>query len=83
MKVTVKLFATLSDLLPPETRDNAVELEVPADITPNAVIDQFRVPRKLAHLVLRNGIYIEPEQRDQPLFEDGDVIAIWPPIAGG
>jgi molybdopterin synthase sulfur carrier subunit len=56
---------------------------VPAGITANAIIEQFRVPQKMAHLVLRNGIYIEPERRDQAMFKDGDVIAIWPPIAGG
>jgi len=83
MKITVKLFASLSDLLPPGTRANAVEVEVGEDATPNAVVDQFRVPRKMAHLVLCNGMFVEPERRDLPVLKDGDVIAIWPPIAGG
>jgi molybdopterin converting factor small subunit len=35
------------------------------------------------HLVLVNGRYIDPDKRaNQPLVE-GDVLAIWPPIAGG
>ena len=65
MKITVKLFASLSDLLPPGTRANAVEVEVGEGATPNAVVDQFRVPRKMAHLVLCNGLFIEPERRDR------------------
>ena len=27
--------------------------------------------------------YIEPEYRDEAIFKDGDVLAIWPPVAGG
>ncbi|MGA7802351.1 MAG: MoaD/ThiS family protein [Gammaproteobacteria bacterium] len=83
MKITVKLFATLTDLLPPGTKANAVEVEVPEGATPNGIVDRFRVPRKMAHLVLCNGLFIEPERRDQSVIKDGDVIAIWPPIAGG
>jgi molybdopterin synthase sulfur carrier subunit len=83
MKITVKLFATLSDLLPPDAISNAAEVEVPEGATPNGIVDQFRVPRKMAHLVLCNGLFVEPERRDQPVIKDGDVIAIWPPIAGG
>jgi molybdopterin converting factor small subunit len=35
------------------------------------------------HLVLVNGKYIEPEKRMTATLVDGDVLAIWPPIAGG
>lgn len=83
MKITVKLYATLRDLLPADAPLTGVEADVGKHATANEVIDQFRVPRQMAHLVLRNGVYLEPEQRDQPLFHEGDVLAVWPPIAGG
>jgi molybdopterin converting factor small subunit len=35
------------------------------------------------HLVLVNGKYIEPSQRASYALKEGDVLAIWPPIAGG
>jgi len=35
-----------------------------------------------AYLVLVNGVYIAEEDRDRPLA-DGDVMAAWPPVAGG
>jgi molybdopterin converting factor small subunit len=35
------------------------------------------------HLVLINGKYIEPEKRLTQTLQEGDVLAIWPPIAGG
>jgi len=40
-------------------------------------------PRELAHLVLLNGIYVAPEQRNLVSIKEGDVLAIWPPVAGG
>jgi len=47
------------------------------------VIEPFGLPPKLVHLVLVNGKYIAPEQRATLALQDGDVLAIWPPIAGG
>ena len=38
---------------------------------------------KLVHLVLVNGVYVQPEERASRVLKDGDVLAIWPPIAGG
>jgi molybdopterin synthase sulfur carrier subunit len=35
------------------------------------------------HLVLINGKYIEPAMRLSQTLVEGDVLAIWPPIAGG
>jgi molybdopterin converting factor small subunit len=37
----------------------------------------------MVHLVLVNGKYIAPEHRHSQTLEEGDVLAIWPPIAGG
>jgi molybdopterin converting factor small subunit len=34
-------------------------------------------------LVLVNGKYIAPEARGTTLLQEGDVLAIWPPVAGG
>lgn len=84
MKITFKLYATLSDLLPGKPVANAVEIEVPDDVTLNSLIDQYRVPRKLAHLVLINGVYVAAEDRDKTgALVEGDTLAIWPPVAGG
>ena len=84
MKITLKLFATLTEYLPPESKyTNIVELDVPDDTTVGMLIEQKQLPPKWVHLVLINGRYIAPELRPtQPLVE-GDVLAIWPPIAGG
>ncbi len=84
MKITLKLFATLTDYLPVESRyTNIVELEVAESATIGQIIGAHQLPPKLVHLVLVNGKYIEPEKRASHGLIEGDVLAIWPPIAGG
>ena len=83
MQITLKLFATLMDYLPENADQHAVRIEVPEQASANFVIDQFKVPREMAHLVLLNGIYLHPNERDKPGFREGDTLAIWPPVAGG
>ena len=83
MKITFKLYATLGDYLPEGAFENAVPIEVPEGMSPNAIIDRYHVPRSLAHLVLINGVYCAREERDQARLREGDTLAIWPPVAGG
>lgn len=84
MKVTLKLYASLGDYLPDTARSTrALELELPPGATVGGVIEQFRLPPRMCHLVLVNGQYVQPDERPQRTFADGDVLAIWPPIAGG
>ncbi|WP_334188628.1 MoaD/ThiS family protein [Noviherbaspirillum sp.] len=83
MKVTFKLFASLTDYLPAERKYNAVELDVEPATTIGDLIVRFRLPEKLVHLVLVNGRYIAPADRPAMALQDGDVLAIWPPVAGG
>jgi sulfur carrier protein ThiS len=84
MKITLKLFASLTDYLPESSRyTNIVELEVAPNATIGQIIETQHLPPKLVHLVLVNGTYIAPEKRAAQTLHEGDVLAIWPPIAGG
>ena len=84
MKITLKLFASLTDYLPPESKyTNIVELDIAPETTIGQLVEQYRLPTKLVHLVLVNGSYIAPEKRASQTLAEGDVLAIWPPIAGG
>ena len=83
MQITFKLYATLTGYLPEGAKKHAIKIDVPADITACDLLDQFRVPREMAHLVLLNGVYLHPHERDTRKFREGDTLAIWPPVAGG
>jgi len=84
MKITFKLYATLQQHLPADAVDNAVELEIDENTTLHGVLDRFAVPHKSAHLVLVNGHYFGFDQRDDAgVLSEGDVMAVWPPVAGG
>ena len=83
MRVRLELYASLMQYLPPDADRHRATLEVPADTTAHALLDRFCVPREQAHLVLRNGVFLHPEERDADVLQEGDVIAAWPPVAGG
>jgi len=84
MRITFKLFASLTDYLPPAARQgNLIELDVAPEASISQIIEPFGLPPQLVHLVLVNGTYVEPAQRLSRTLVDGDVLAIWPPIAGG
>jgi sulfur carrier protein ThiS len=83
MKIAFKLFASLTDYLPPERLGNRVELDVDGDTTIANLIARYRVPERSAHLVLVNGVFVPPAERASRRLAEGDELAIWPPIAGG
>lgn len=84
MKITLKLFATLSDYLPDEARKtNQMDLQVAEHTTIDEIVSRLNLPRHLVHLVLLNGIYVPPAARPRKTMQEGDALAIWPPIAGG
>ena len=77
------LFATVTDYLPTNRVDNAVRLQIKEGSTVQQILDQFHLPEKLTHLVLVNGVYVDPADRASKVLTPDDVLAIWPPIAGG
>ncbi len=85
MKVVLKLYASLTDYLPDHGRDHRHELhlDVAPDATIGALIDGLHLPPRSVHLVLVNGVYVEPRQRSARTLREGDHLAIWPPVAGG
>jgi sulfur carrier protein ThiS len=84
MRITFKLYASLTDYLPVERgTGNQVPLDVAPGATIATVIEPFKLPMKLVHLVLINGVFVPPEARPTRELVEGDVLAIWPPIAGG
>ena len=84
MQITFKLYASLTDHLPPEARrSNQVRIDVPEGATLAQIIEPYALPMRLVHLVLINGVYVPPEERETRTLKPGDTLAIRPPIAGG
>jgi sulfur carrier protein ThiS len=58
-------------------------MEVAAGTAPAAIIARLGLPAEYCHLVLINGLFVPPGERATRALEDGDHLAIWPPVAGG
>jgi len=83
MKITLKLYASLMPYLPETDQRHAVDIEIDPSDTPYQVIDAVGIPRELAHLVIVNGLFVCGDDRHKPQFKEGDVLAMWPEVAGG
>jgi sulfur-carrier protein len=79
LRLTVKLYASLASHLSPEARStNQQPIDVPEGVSVATVLAPFGLPVELV-----NGRYVAPEDRPHEELKDGDVVAVWPPIAGG
>lgn len=84
MRITLKLFASLQDYLPPEAmKTNALALDIDAATTIAQIVKRFNLPEKLIHLVLIDGSFVPPAERPGRVLHEGETLAIWPPVAGG
>lgn len=83
MNATIKLFASLSEHLPPGAKQNAIQVRLRNGTTIGAALADLRVPEAMCHLVLLNGIFVPPAQRPTTAIAEGDVVSVWPPVAGG
>ena len=74
MKITVKLFATLQRY-GPESR----EMEIPENTSVNELPKMLDIPDKFTLLRVVNGEHVDADY----ILKEGDVLALFPPIAGG
>lgn len=78
MRIEVRVFATLTAFLPPLT-EGATTLDVPPGSTIHDVIERLGIPADLERVSLVNGVDATPERPLSP----GDVLTLFPPLAGG
>lgn len=82
MRVKLKLFASLRALLP-GAKGGELLVETEPGATPLTLIERYALPREQVHLILVNGFYIAPDAAGERPLEEGDEVALWPPVAGG
>ena len=78
MRVEVRLFAQLRDLMPRES-GGVTYVEMPEGATGADLIDQLAVPRDRPLILMLNG---RREPETVPLG-DGDRVGLFPPVGGG
>jgi sulfur carrier protein ThiS len=84
VRMTLKLYASLTQYLPESFRKNhAMPMEIDASATIDSILAPLGMPAASVKLVVLNGVFVPPSERAATRFADGDVLAIWPPIAGG
>lgn len=79
MKVEVQLYATLTKYLPPGSEGKKAVIEVADDTTVAGLLKYLKVPTEHPNITLVNGIQAE----DDATLKDGDVVTVFPPLAGG
>ena len=79
MQVEVRLFATLAPFLPPGSRDGVGMIDLEPGATVLRLVERLAIPAEMSRIVLVNGRDVQDDERLEP----GDVVDVFPPLAGG
>ncbi len=79
MEIEVKLFATLRDYLPKGSSRFSCKMEVNGQTQIQDILSKLKIPDDIPKIILVNGIHGKLEQ----VLKEGDVLSIFPPVAGG
>jgi sulfur-carrier protein len=79
VRVEVRLFATLARYLPESSQTGSTFLELPEGSTVADVASALGIPSALSRITLVN----DAETDDGHRLSAGDVVTLFPPLAGG
>jgi molybdopterin converting factor small subunit len=79
MEIEVKLFATLRDYLPQGSGRFSCKMEIDGQTRVEDVLSKLKIPEDMPKIILLNGIHGKKEQ----LLKEGDILSVFPPVAGG
>ncbi len=79
MEVEVKLFATLRDYLPKGSGRFSCKMEIDELTRVQEILTKLNIPEEIPKIILVNGVHGKKEQ----VLKEGDVVSIFPPVAGG
>lgn len=80
MRIELRLFASLRKKLPPGSPRGKCFLDLPDGLTFAGLLEHMDIPEPSAQMVLFNG---EQDKSLDRVLRDGDVVSIFPPLAGG
>jgi len=79
MEIEVKLFATLRDYLPKGSGRFSCRMEIDGQTRVQEILTKLNIPEEMPKIILINGVHGKKEQ----VLKEGDVLSIFPPVAGG
>jgi molybdopterin converting factor small subunit len=79
MKIQVKLFANFRDYLPPGSDKFTCWVELEEGATIGRVLEKLKIPECIPMITLVDGIHRATEEPLHP----GEVLSVFPPVAGG
>ncbi|MFT5506713.1 MAG: molybdopterin synthase sulfur carrier subunit [Gammaproteobacteria bacterium] len=83
MKVSIEFYASLMKYLPPGKSRFRREIQVDDDQKLAGLIKKYQISEEEAHIVLINGHFVCGDDRIDRQLIEGDVVSVWPPVAGG
>ena len=79
MEIEVKLFATLRDYLPKGSGQFSCKIEIDSADTVRDVLEKLKIPEAMPKIILVNGVHSNLDR----VLKLGDVLSVFPPVAGG
>ncbi len=79
MEIEVKLFATLRDYLPKGSDRFSCKMSIDGHTRIQDILSRLNIPEEMPKIILVNGIHGKNDQ----VLKEGDVVSIFPPVAGG
>ena len=79
MKAEIRLFANFRDFLPPGSGSSSFTTSFEGQKTVKEIIEELRLPDDIPRIVVVNGLHTEADH----VLQDGDVVSLFPPLAGG
>ncbi len=79
MKIEVRLFATFREFLPAGCVGYSFFKVLDRETTAGEVVGGLGLPEDVPKIVIVNGTHSEPDR----VLNDGDVLSVFPPVAGG
>ena len=83
MKIEVKLFASLRAKMPDSNGRGVIEMEEGSNLSD--FLGTLNIPPEMSQMTLVNGQHCPADKswRDQKKLSEGDVVSVFPPLAGG
>jgi len=79
MKIEVKLFAHFRDFLPKGSDRFSCTMTLDSSSSVGDIIQRLKLPENSPKIILLNGLHA----KESDSIKDGDVLSVFPPVAGG